>query len=186
VDASDEMVAMARERLPDAGQRLLRSEIETLPFDDAQFDVVLSTGALEYTNLGAAIGELARVLRPGGLTVVSYVNRHAAYALWRTRVFYPMVEIAKLVVGQEPRVRPRGRGGLVTAARFRELLAAAGLEPKATVYTSFLVLPSPLDTLLPNLAERLGRSLEGRRSSTTDWLSTQIVFSARKPHAKRR
>lgn len=40
--------------------------IEALPFGDGQFDVVASQFAFEYAGEAAAVGELARVLRPGG------------------------------------------------------------------------------------------------------------------------
>ena len=65
VDASAEMVALARERLPDARDRLAQGSVEELPFEDASFDAVAATGVLEYADVPRALGELARVLRPG-------------------------------------------------------------------------------------------------------------------------
>ena len=45
----------------------VRSPGEKLPFADGSFDVVLCRVALPYMNNRAAIGEIARVLRPGGV-----------------------------------------------------------------------------------------------------------------------
>lgn len=39
---------------------------ESLPFPDAQFDVVTCRVALPYTNVGFAIREMARVMKPNG------------------------------------------------------------------------------------------------------------------------
>ena len=43
-----------------------RIAAEKLPFPDAHFDVVVSQYGLEYANLEAALGEVERVLVPGG------------------------------------------------------------------------------------------------------------------------
>jgi SAM-dependent methyltransferase len=49
-----------------------------LPFDDGEFDFVYSTTVMEHvTNPGQALLEIARVLRPGGLSV------HLFPARWR-------------------------------------------------------------------------------------------------------
>ncbi len=45
----------------------VRTEAETLPFDDQSFDLVFGHAILHHVpNLGRAFGEFARVLRPGG------------------------------------------------------------------------------------------------------------------------
>jgi SAM-dependent methyltransferase len=49
-----------------------------LPFDEDEFDFVFSTVVMEHvTNPGSALAEIARVLRPGGLSV------HVFPARWR-------------------------------------------------------------------------------------------------------
>lgn len=44
--------------------------VESLPFDDASFDVITSQYGLEYARLDAAAAELARVLAPAGRLAV--------------------------------------------------------------------------------------------------------------------
>src|SRR5579862_6215300 len=46
-DASEGLLAIARERLPDADLKL--GELERLPFPDASFDVVLAINSLQFT-----------------------------------------------------------------------------------------------------------------------------------------
>jgi len=58
-----------------------------LPFDDATFDVVLCTGSVPYlTRPVEVFGEVARVLRPGGLFLVIFdnlVREERATKIWR-------------------------------------------------------------------------------------------------------
>ena len=177
IDASGEMVEVARERLPDRAAALLQAEIEALPFDDESFDAVAATGVLEYADVPRALAELARVLRPGGIAVVSYPNPEAWYAIWKTRVFYPAVRAAKGLLDRgKP---PAGSGLRLRPAQFTRLLRLYGLEPTEVIPASFLVVPSPLDELLPVASERVARMLEGRQS-TSRRFATQIVFAARK------
>jgi SAM-dependent methyltransferase len=65
IDVAANMVALARQRVPDA--TFLESDAEALPFEDGQFDSVLCCfGLLHFAQPGQALREMARVLRPGG------------------------------------------------------------------------------------------------------------------------
>jgi demethylmenaquinone methyltransferase/2-methoxy-6-polyprenyl-1,4-benzoquinol methylase len=65
VDQSPEMLAVARERLPDV--EFVEGRAEALPFEDASFDALTVTYLLRYVDdPGATIAELTRVVRPGG------------------------------------------------------------------------------------------------------------------------
>jgi SAM-dependent methyltransferase len=70
VDASAEMLTVARGKLP--GADLREGSLEDLPLPDRSVGLVVCTLALTHvTDLGAAFAELVRVLRPGGHLVVS-------------------------------------------------------------------------------------------------------------------
>jgi ubiquinone/menaquinone biosynthesis C-methylase UbiE len=70
VDASPEMLAKARARVPDADFRL--GDLRRLPVDAASVDLVVCALALTHVpDLAPAVDELARVLRPGGRLVLS-------------------------------------------------------------------------------------------------------------------
>jgi SAM-dependent methyltransferase len=86
------------ERVLEAGRRPERLPVvcgagEHLPFADATFDLVLSNEVIEHVqDDAAAVGEMARVLRPGGHAVIFCPNRwypveqHGVY--WRGRYHF--------------------------------------------------------------------------------------------------
>lgn len=71
VDLVGEMLAVAQERLP-ADVELTSAPAEALPFDDASFDVVISSSVLHYIRQPErALAEIGRVLTPGGRLVLT-------------------------------------------------------------------------------------------------------------------
>jgi demethylmenaquinone methyltransferase/2-methoxy-6-polyprenyl-1,4-benzoquinol methylase len=67
VDRSPEMLAVARRRFGTSVE-LVQASAEDLPFDDASFDHLTVTYLLRYvSDPGATLGELGRVVRPGGV-----------------------------------------------------------------------------------------------------------------------
>jgi SAM-dependent methyltransferase len=134
VDVSEEMLALARRRLPHAAERLVRAPIELLPFPDESFDLVVATGVLEYADdLDAALAEIARTVRPGGRAIVSLPNWWSVSALCRRYVLYP----AARLLPRRGREAPPPPRRLVRAEEFEALLTRADLAPTAVRLTSF-------------------------------------------------
>ena len=73
VDASPQMLAIARARLESLGAqpRLARALAQALPFPTGTFDSVVATFPSEYIVDPGTLREIARVLRPGGRLVVA-------------------------------------------------------------------------------------------------------------------
>jgi SAM-dependent methyltransferase len=127
VDVSEAMVELAKARLPHRTEHLTCARIESLPFPADSFDNVVATGVLEYADdLRVALGELARVLRPGGQGAISFPNYRAPHNLWRRRVLYPGLRAAKRVLpfGRRP---PAARRHSVSLAQFARAVESAGL-----------------------------------------------------------
>lgn len=177
VDASREMVVRARARLTNGQHRLFESSIESLPFADATFDRVAATGVLEYVVVPNALAELSRVLKPAGIGVISYPNPRAFYRIWKSWLYYPAVRALRRLTGS--RGRPPRAAKAIRANVFEEMLQRAGFEPIGRELTSVLVLPAPLDTVFPGIAERLGRTLEGIPLAKA-LLATQMVYAVRR------
>ena len=70
VDLNETMLAVARDRVPDA--HFQQGTFDALPFDDASFDLAVSSLALTHiADLRPALEEMARVVKPGGCAVLS-------------------------------------------------------------------------------------------------------------------
>lgn len=71
LDASEVMVATAAERGGGENIAYLRGDACELPFEDESFDIACSIGVIHMVDRPlAALGEMARVLAPGGRLVV--------------------------------------------------------------------------------------------------------------------
>jgi demethylmenaquinone methyltransferase/2-methoxy-6-polyprenyl-1,4-benzoquinol methylase/phosphoethanolamine N-methyltransferase len=75
IDASPEMIAVARHKAAAAGAEIEFREavVEALPFGDRSFDVVLSSLMMHHLPADLkrqALAEIARVLKPGGQLVI--------------------------------------------------------------------------------------------------------------------
>jgi ubiquinone/menaquinone biosynthesis C-methylase UbiE len=78
VDVSERMLAIASQYA--SGRRLLRAEATSLPLPSSSADLVLSTRVLSHVRRPEqAIAEMARVLRPGGLLILSDVAAEHDY-----------------------------------------------------------------------------------------------------------
>ena len=73
IDLSDEMLKIARARAVELGREveLRQGDAHQLPFADTTFDTVVCTfGLCAIPNMDTAIGEMTRVLRPGGTLIL--------------------------------------------------------------------------------------------------------------------
>jgi ubiquinone/menaquinone biosynthesis C-methylase UbiE len=78
IDLDPEAVATAKERFGEHAAALVEGDLRELPFEDDSFDVVTSFETIEHMEEGErALAEMRRVLRPGGLLIVSSPNPDA-------------------------------------------------------------------------------------------------------------
>ena len=73
VDTSPEMLARAREKVPEA--TFLDGRLEALPVDDGGFDLAVCCLALDHcADLAPPIAEFARAVRPGGGVILTDIH----------------------------------------------------------------------------------------------------------------
>ena len=111
VDVEVEMLEAARARAASRGVEIsLRQGLaETLPFEDASFDVVIAVAMLCFVpNAAEAVREMARVLAPGGRLVLGELARFSVWAAerrvrgwlgartWRRAQFRSRAELERL------------------------------------------------------------------------------------------
>ena len=71
LDQSEHQLAKARAKLGDTPVTFTRGDAERLPFDDDAFDIVWSSGSIEYwPHPVRALEEFYRVVKPGGQVLV--------------------------------------------------------------------------------------------------------------------
>jgi SAM-dependent methyltransferase len=84
IDASAGMIELARRRLGADADLRVADLADPLPFPDGAFDDVVSSLVLHYLpDWGPVLGELRRVLAPGGRLIVSVDHPFAVHAIHR-------------------------------------------------------------------------------------------------------
>jgi ubiquinone/menaquinone biosynthesis C-methylase UbiE len=87
IDASTNMLARARERVPQA--ELVHGRAEALPFRDASFDRVVCVHAFHhFADRRAFLAQALRVLRPGGGLLVCGLDPHTGHERWWIYDYY--------------------------------------------------------------------------------------------------
>lgn len=75
IDASEGLIELARERLPDADLRV--GEMEALPYADDTFDLVTGFNSFFFADdIGAALQEAGRVAKPGAPVLIQVWGPH--------------------------------------------------------------------------------------------------------------
>src|SRR6266511_2000896 len=124
LDASEPLVALARERVPDADVRV--GDMEALPYDDDTFDLVTGMTSFFFANdIVAALREAGRVAKPGAPVVIQGWGPHERNDLEAMR------EIIRPVLPPRPADAPPepdySKPGVL-----EDLATQAGLEPATT------------------------------------------------------
>lgn len=81
IDPTEALLAEARRRDPQGNY--IRARAERLPFSDDSFDLVVSyLTFIDIAEIGAAIRESARVLKPGGIFLIANLSGFASAGGW--------------------------------------------------------------------------------------------------------
>jgi ubiquinone/menaquinone biosynthesis C-methylase UbiE len=181
VDISPEMITECRRTFGhlDAAHFSV-GVIEQLRFPDAAFDIVTCMGVVEYVpDDAAAMKEMARVTRPGGLVIVTLPNAWSPYRVWQRTVYRGLRAVARRLTGRGP-APPSVAHREYRARAYCDLLSSHGLTVVDVAYYNFTLLPFPLDRLLPGLTVWLSRRLEGLSRGPLRWLGTGFIVKAEK------
>ena len=111
----------------DGRVRFVRGDAERLPFDDDSFDVVWSSGSIEYwPNPVDALRELRRVCRPGGQVLVVGPNSP------RSSVMERIADAIMLFYGEEEADRMFAEAGYDS---FRHVTMGPSYNPEIAITT---------------------------------------------------
>lgn len=100
IDVSSIGISDARRRIAEAeigGVEFEEGNVLQLPFEDNSFDIVFSNGVLHHTaDWQAGVGELARVLRRGGLGWLYLIEKPGG-------LFWDLIEVMRAIMRDEKR-----------------------------------------------------------------------------------
>ncbi len=189
VDFLEPAVAWARSRAEEApwGRRAhyFAGDAEALSFRDARFDAVIAMGVLEYlANADRFLSEVHRVLRPGGLIVVTVPSAISPYHVVYTlldRFVAPLYRgIRRLITGSVRRSEiPDHPRHPFTPWQLHRALVRAQFRKQAWAFTNFLFYP--LERFFPDLSHRIDRRCTMLEDSPIfGWLGTQYIVAALK------
>lgn len=172
IDASEQVVEAARRRYPEL--EAMHADVRSLPLGEAELEAVVSNSTLDHFDdawqIEVALRELARVLRPGGVLVLTLDNP-----------LNPLVAVTKALPRQGlNRLWSRvgttsARSGLVpyyvgatlTPKRLRTALATAGFEPQEL--SAIVHFPRAAGVLACNRLEQRGSRAAQERFLGTLW-----------------
>lgn len=130
IDIGPELVKINKKKTP--GGKFVVASASKLPFKSNSFDIVLSTEVIEHVeNQKRAMKEMLRVLRPGGLLVITTPNR----------VFKPLFSFLSFI-----RIRPyRGNGKWFYPWEFKKFFDKDDTKIIEEVFFNFIYPIKPLD-----------------------------------------
>jgi ubiquinone/menaquinone biosynthesis C-methylase UbiE len=168
---SDISMGMAREcgrrAKADPGRFSAAATADALPFTDSAFDVVTVLGSLEYMEApDRALAECRRVLRPGGLLVVSLLNKSSLYRL-----------LTRLHQQRRPADDP------IPAVQFtrkeaEHALTDVGFGVRSVAYFDMELLPPAFAENHPRVAQQVAVALEALPNAPLWWLGSAMLIEA--------
>ncbi len=180
-DISGEALGMCRSR---GFERLTQSNVGALDYEDESFDVVINCDVLEHVEDDeAAIAELTRVLRPGGIVVLTVPAHQWLWsehdeALDHLRR-YAERQVRELMEGAGLRVEKlTGAVTLVLPAIITwRWVSRMRRRTKGQAQTSLVQLPGPINALLIRLLDFENAIIRHGRLP----IGASLVAVARKP-----
>jgi SAM-dependent methyltransferase len=156
---------------------LVRDDLTRSAFPDAHFDLVLCSEVIEHLpESSGALGEMRRLLRPGGVLILSTPQRYSPLEMFSKVALHPrMIGLTRRVY-REPVVRT-GHINLMTRRALHRDLDRAGFKIRET-HASGVYLPLVAEAF-GERALRIERALDWRlRGSRLEWLLwTQFVIA---------
>lgn len=157
VDGSPDMLEQARANNP--GMDVRQSDVETLPFADASFDIVLCVEVLRYLpNFTRCVHEMARVLKPGGMCLATAAPRFNLNGYWLINRLAHAMPVGNLV---------RLKQFFTTSGRLRREFARAGFS-SSTVHGVYLGPINWVERCLPSALPRLLKTWEQADAALAD------------------
>jgi ubiquinone/menaquinone biosynthesis C-methylase UbiE len=153
--------------------KLAQCSAESLSYKNGAFDIVTAAGVLEYVDDdNKALGEILRVLKPGGTLIISVPIKESALSAHARKFLVRLLFKKDIAPFHHKHYTPE---------RFREKVEKAGYRLETSTSHHFVFFP--LDYLVPNLSVRFDYILTRlfAKSSALGRFGKTYIVSARKP-----
>jgi ubiquinone/menaquinone biosynthesis C-methylase UbiE len=152
---------------------------ESLPFNDNQFSAVLCMGIVEYVESPLIVlDEINRILKPGGIVIISLINKFSPYRIWEKYIYNTVKKIKNNYSGIGP--KHILNVSMFSPGVFKKQLIKKGFEPKEVVYFDYNLLPSPIDRNYPAKAVKLNKKLSVLALTWFKFMGTAFIIVAKK------
>ena len=186
LDIAPKMIEHARRRFSNEPRaRFCVGKIEQANFESNHFDAVIAMGLLEYLNdveLVAAMKEMARVLKPGGVMIVSVIQPRSLDHVMRLALALPTRCLKPVYM--KLRGKKFDLDGLshrpISVAELEQLMTGVGCVREDHAYYNLVPLPFPFDKILPRLALAASQWAEPKQHDHFHWAATACMLKARK------
>jgi ubiquinone/menaquinone biosynthesis C-methylase UbiE len=186
LDIAPKMIEHARRRFANEPRATFYTgKIEQAAFPTGHFDAVIAMGLLEYLNhteLDAAMREMARVLKPGGVLIISVIQPRSLDSILRrclalpTRVLKPFyMKLRGKKFDLDTLIHRQ-----FSAAELTRMMAGVGCSREDHAYYNLVPVPFPFDKLFPRLALAASRWAEPKQHDHLHWTATACMLKARK------
>lgn len=142
VDRSRAMVEVCAQNARGAKDfRPVVGRVESMPFENGSFDVILAMGVLEYARITDGLSEIARVLRPGGRVLITMLNPLSPYRFFEWHIYWRLLRL----IG-----RGRASSGIkaYSESALRGLMNTAGLRVLDSAYFDVTWTVPPADRVV--------------------------------------
>lgn len=174
IDVSEEMIKLANKRLSKLDSQksynLLLSDIEGMPFANNLFDVVITSGVIEYLDSDdRVLREFYRVIRDKGMLIITVTNKHSynlifddVYERFRQNALFLSIMnfISTKILNYGKLKQKKFVLRKHSPLTFKDELLTNGFAIIESTYFYFLPLPHPFNILFPRFSSKIGNYLE--------------------------
>ncbi len=170
LDAAEPLLALARERVPEADLRV--GDLQFLPYGDDEFDLVAGFNSFFFAaDIIAAVREAGRVAKPGAPVVIQ---------VWGRPERCDLTPMMRALGPLRPTPPPDARTPLCTAGVLEAIATEAGLRPETAFDVSY-ALDYPDERTLVRRMLSPGPVVEAIHASGEDAVAAAIA-AALAPH----
>lgn len=138
---------------------------ENIPYPDSSFDVVIGMGLLEYFHdMQPTFEQIARVLKPGGLAVLSIPNTVSVnrFIIRHSEFLTSLYRFGRRLAGAKLEARRDLIHKELTPRALDSSMTSHGFEAVGRAFYDHKLICFPVTRIFPNLAYHVNRRMENR------------------------